>query len=289
MHGRKHFWITGIGAVATLLLPLSISVPSIAGEGAPLVVNEFNQTFQPPNVIDRVVPVNPSLPITVRANQFRILNADEDNLWSNGDEPYLFIAAVFADGTSVNLNSLSSSGVRIKSPATTHGNLSINNVGKGTYVIPESTGTFTTSIRPIAGLGGSFGKDLASVALIVVAMDEDGTSTSAMNKARVAFVSTLKSELDKAVRTLKQPDIPALAARLQDAMTDAVKSDLVSSPGGFLSGLPGVLDPDDFIGSGVKTVSYSQIEAAARGGIPFLMTFKKSGVHYTLSGSFSTP
>jgi hypothetical protein len=289
MTQRPYGWQPPLALVASLLLPITVSLASISRAQPTLLANEFNRGLPLPDLRDKLGPIAPSLPVTVKASQFRILNADEDDLWSNGDEPYLFIAAVFADGSTISAQTLSSSSVRIKSPGKTHGNLGTGHKGTGTYSVPAATGSFSASIRPIAGVGTEMGKKLATVALIVVAMDEDGTPTSAMDKARNAFVSTLQQELDKSVRTLKQPDIEAISSRLQTAMVNAVKSDLVASPSGFLGGLLGALDPDDVIGTGVKTVSYAAIESAGSGGIPFSLPFKKSGVHYVLDGRISTP
>ena len=74
--------------------------------------------------------------------------------------------------------------------------------------------------------------------------------------------------------------------KLQNAIIGAVKADMWSSPGGFVNGLVGIADPDDYIGSGFKILSYREIEA---GGEKFVMSFKKPGVSYQLLGSIRRP
>jgi hypothetical protein len=254
-----------------------------------LLAQEIRDGVALPNLGDRLALFE-SLPVTVRLSQFRIANPDEDGVFSDGDEPYLFVAAIFADGTTIDVSNLRAATVRIQSPAKTHGNLGLSGVGKGTYAIPSAIGTFKTTLKPLSGLANlDLARNLALAGIIVIAMDEDGTPTSAINKAREAFVSILQRDLNKAVRRASEPNIAQLTAKIEDAMVDAIKEDLISSPGGFLSGLPGVVDPDDFIGAGFAMARYPEIRAAGSAGVPISMTFTKSGTRYVVNGKFSTP
>lgn len=283
--------LTATTALGSLIALLGMPPAIEARPGGDALAQGLRDDIPLPDLSDQLAPLRgPSLPVTVKISPFRISNPDEDGMLSNGDEPYLFVAAIFVDGTTVDTANLPGSSVRILSPSKTHGNLGIEKVDKGTYPIPNSTGLFKATIRPIANVSNlNLAKNLAMVGLIVIAMDEDGTPTSAMNKARQAFVSTLQAELDKSVRKTSPPDVQQLTQKVKNAMIKAVTKELMSSPGGFLWGLPGVADPDDFIGADFKIVTYSQIEAAGATGIPIAMSFKNSGVRYSLSGRIGSP
>ncbi len=105
-----------------------------------------------------------SMPVTLQLTKFICHNADEDSFFSNGDEPYLFVAAIYADGTTIQLGNLANATVRIQSPSKTHDNLGHNGVHAGnSFAIPSSTGHFSRSILPIGGLPESIGKSKSMV------------------------------------------------------------------------------------------------------------------------------
>ncbi|WP_421659343.1 hypothetical protein [Leptothermofonsia sp. ETS-13] len=227
-------------------------------------------------------PVPGTLPVTIHLSNFTCHNADEDNFYSNGDEPYLFVAAIYADGTTIQLANLANAKVRIKSPSKTHGNLGRTRVkARNSFAIPAATGLFSTSILPIAGLPDNLGKEKSTVGLIVIAMEEDATKTSAANAGQQALVNVLQKELTNAVRTVSALDVDTLRTKLSSAIRQAIKKESLSS----ITGIFSFVDPDDYIGADFAIWSYQQIENAGSQGMPISMNFKKSGVHYQITGS----
>lgn len=224
------------------------------------------------------------MPVTLQLKRFTCHNADEDSWYSDGDEPYLYVLAIFADGTTVDATRLASATVRIYSPTKTHGNLGHKNVDAGeSFPIPDLTGLFETNMRPVPGLPLSLGKSLAKAGIAVIAMEEDATPTTAINKGRLALTSTAKQELENMIRNLQTPT----AARIQQ-ITDSIKSKVVSAIKketlNSVAGIFSLADPDDYINSDFKMWSYAEIQQAGAAGLPIAMTFKKSGVHYSIEG-----
>jgi hypothetical protein len=221
------------------------------------------------------------MPISLQLTQFTCHNADEDSWYSNGDEPYLFVAAIYVDGTTIKLSELSTAKARIKSPTATHGNLGKDHVKGGqTFGVPQATGQFSSSILPIDGLPEALGKEKSLIGLVVIAMEEDATPTSAANAGRKALVNVLQKELDRAIQTVTMPDVNILKTKISNAMKAAIKKESLSS----ISGIFSVVDPDDYVGADFEMWSYKQIEQAGSAGLPINMTFKSEGVHYSIKG-----
>jgi len=260
-----------LGAIGpTIALPREGREPPVPENPRP----PQTPTPQPP------APVG-TMPILIRLNTFSCQNADEDSFYSNGDEPYLFVAAIYADGTTIQLANLATAQVRIQSPSKTHGNLGRARVKAGdTFAVPTSTGEFRTSILPIGGLPDSLAKQKSMVGLIVIAMEEDATPTDAANAGQKALVRVLQTELNKAVQTVSAPDVNTLQKKIADAMKQAIKKESLSS----ISGIFSVVDPDDYIDAGFAMWSYQQIESAGSAGLPINLTFQKSGVRYSIAG-----
>jgi hypothetical protein len=227
------------------------------------------------------------LPVTLELSDFTCQNADEDSWYSNGDEPYLFVAAIYADGTTIQLQNLANSTVRIQSPSQTHDNLGRSKVKGNTHFrIPAATGRFSNSILPIEGLPGELGIQKSLVGIVVIAMEEDGSPTSAANAGRQALIDALRNELNIAVRTLHELDVNALKATVESAVRLAFRRETLSSISGILTG---IVDPDDYIGADFAVWNYEQIQNAGSAGIPINMTFSKSGVQYSVAGTVKTP
>lgn len=272
-------------AACALTLGLGFVSPSVAiPQDGREPIPERPGIPQPPRP-PQPVPAG-SLPVTLQLNQFICHNADEDSFYSNGDEPYLFVAAIYADGTTIQLSNLANARVRIQSPSKTHGNLGRKNVKAGNrFAIPPSTGRFSTNILPIGGLPENIAKEKSMVGLIVIAMEEDATPTKAANAGGQALVKVLQKELDQAIRTISSPDVNLLKTRIASAMRQAIKQESLRS----ISGIFSVVDPDDYIGADFAMWSYQQIQNAGSAGLPINMHFKKSGVHYQVTGLVRTP
>ncbi|MGB3756275.1 MAG: hypothetical protein WBA07_07865 [Rivularia sp. (in: cyanobacteria)] len=257
-----------------------IAIPNCEVENPPPICN--NDPPIPSPLPKPPVPVPGSLHVTIQLTNFTCHDADEERFYSNGDEPYLFVAAIYADGTTIKISDLGNAKVRIKSPTKTHGNLGRKGVDDGdSFSIPTSIGRFQTNILPIDGLPQSIGKEKSLVGLIVIAMEEDTTKTSAANAAQRALVKVLQKELDEAVRAVSEPNVEVLKGKIKSAMRNAIKKE----SWGSISGIFSFLDSDDYINADLATWSYKQLEDAGNNGIPINMEFKASGVRYSIKGN----
>lgn len=160
--------------------------------------------------------------------------------------------------------------------------------------IPKSTGRFEKTILPIGygladdleDVNGSIGqamKDNTSVYIVVVAMEEDNTSTSAANAVRNAMRNKFQSIANGVVQKLTLAGLmngstPAfnladLQNELKDKAFDAAKDATLHS--GWWTPLfaPIVLaqiaDTDDCVGCAYKEVTLGQLLKSGPGGIPF--------------------
>jgi len=242
-----------------------------------------------------------SMPIGVRLQ----------DLWSIGDtdiEPYLFVAVVYADGTTIvpELDAASgqirftSSHVRIAKAPGTHGNvLEGGSMGwDETVPIPTATGLYETTIRPIGlEMANQFGRpesekrmlrEFTDVGVVVIGMEEDAVpSTETANELYDAFIGALQFELDSLVQSIamdagnpQAPDLdPAIAEiknRLRPRLKDLAIAETIAELEGYL-GIPGAplmasfgaVNADDFIGAAHVTVSYQDLLDAGEAGIPF--------------------
>jgi hypothetical protein len=226
------------------------------------------------------------MPVNINLWNFYLADADEDGTFSDGDEPYLFVVAIYADGTSIKLDDFGNAHVRLQSPTRTHGNIIGGHVTAGTSVaIPADVGQFHNTILPITLPSGNLAdaKKTARVGLLVIAMEEDLTPADVVAAGRQALLDNLQTELDHAVRTLSTPDIDQLSKTISDKVRSAMEAQSLNSLTGILAGV----DPDDYIGAQFALWSYADIENAGSNGIPVDMRFEKPGVSYEVSGKVS--
>ena len=234
------------------------------------------------------------MPIEIDLEELYVGNSNE-----SADEPYLFVFVVYVDGTAIDLLYSASSHIRIDCPPKTHGNVPDtdkhgNDMETGkTANIPASTGHFEKTIVPIGyGLAddfedadGSIGqgmKDYTSIYIVVVAMEEDNTSTSAADAARAAMLSKLQNAADATVKKLtlasllhgEEPpdfDLAKLQSEMKEEAFDAAKDATLTS--GWWTPLfaPVVLaeivGPDDCVGYAYKEITLGQLLASGPGGI----------------------
>jgi hypothetical protein len=95
------------------------------------------------------------------------------------DDPYLFVVAFYADGTTVNAADLAHATVRLDSPSKIHNNLGMDaysnepKSGKS-YSIPFPIGHFEKVILPIAGkIPEQIAVDNSTVGILVITMEQD--------------------------------------------------------------------------------------------------------------------
>ncbi|MCI0350916.1 MAG: hypothetical protein L0Z53_15935 [Acidobacteriales bacterium] len=237
------------------------------------------------------IPIDKPAPMPVEIN-LHTFKVNKTNEGEGDDDPYLFIVAIYSDGTTVNPLDLAHSSVRIESPSTTHNNLLMDahenepRSGKS-YSIPYFVGHFENSILPLqGGLGMQTAMNLSRVGILVIVMEEDNTSDAAANAARKALVHNLRNELNAAIQSGSTPNISALQAKIKDKMIAAAEKETLKdwfAPWGLLD----VPDSDDFIGSNFAIFSYAQILDAGIKGLPINLVCASSEGSYTIIGSIS--
>ena len=212
--------------------------------------------------------------IDVRLDLSTLLVVEKNE--SSADEPYLWVVYLKVDGTTLNLANLSSSFVALNAPAGSHGDLGAASDGMNLgdqANIPKAIGRFDTTLRT-DGLPQEIGEDLSFVAVAVVALEEDDTKDFAAEAGHQAMISTMQTELNKAIRAGMAPDPNAIGGKVQDAVHSAIKNASVSVlsflPVSSLFDIGGIIDPDDFVGSAfVGPFTFQQLRDAGAAGLPF--------------------
>jgi hypothetical protein len=229
----------------------------------------------------------PPMPIEINLTSFTVHKTNEGE---GDDDPYLFVVAFYADGTTVNAADLAHATVRLDSPGKTHNNLGMDaysdepKSGKS-YNIPIPIGHFEKVILPIAGgIPLQMARDNSTVGILVITMEEDNTSDSAIDAARKAMVNNVQKELSAAIRSFpKETDIPGIEKRIKAKMKEAAKKETLKdwwAPWGLLD----APDADDLIGVGFTTFTYAQILKAGNSGLPISLDCQESEVQYTFPG-----
>lgn len=251
----------------------------------------YRKSTQPATDLSGIPADKPMpMPIEINLTSFTVHKTNEGE---GDDDPYLFIVAIYADGTTIRVTDLSHASVRIDSPSKTHNNLGMDaysdepKSGK-TYSIPFALGHFSKGILPLSGgLPLNQARTLATVSILVITMDEDSTSDAAANAARKALVENLQKELNAAVRGLpSQPNVAAIQQRISAKMIDAAKKETLKdwwTPWGLFD----ATNPDDFIGSGFATFSYAQLLDTGNNSLPITLNCQSSEGWYTINGSIS--
>jgi hypothetical protein len=174
------------------------------------------------------------MPIEINLTELQIAKSNE-----NSDEPYLLVAVVYADGTTINPLAPSASTVRVDPPRKavdqhvggvtipdvvfrgpprkTHGNVALKDENGDDLAdwsiakISPEIGHFEKTITPIglelvANMEDPFGKlgdsviEGTAVYVIVVAMEKDNTSTEAIDKAYDTMILELTNQLNGVLR-----------------------------------------------------------------------------------------
>jgi hypothetical protein len=231
------------------------------------------------------LPCGP-MAIEISLDSFTVHKTNEGE---GDDDPYLFVVAFYADGTTVNAADLAHATVRLDSPSKTHNNLGMDaysdepKSGKS-YSIPFSIAHFEKTILPIAGkIPPKIAEENSTVGILLVTMDEDDTSVSAANAAQKALVSNSQKEFSAAIRSFpKKVDIPGIQERIKAKMHEAAMNTEILRGLWTPLGLFAAADPDDVIGVAFATFTYSQIWNAGNKGLPLKLDCQTSGVHYTV-------
>jgi hypothetical protein len=210
--------------------------------------------------------------------------------------------------------------VRLAGASGTHGNvLGGEAMDAGdTVPIPDSTGRFETTIRPIGlQLANQLGltennkrmlRDKTQVAVVIIGMEEDAIpSTDTANELYAAFIAGLQEELDTLVRSVEltaggvnfpnlASAVDAIRKRLRERLEALAKSETINDLKPFLA-IPaapmlatfGAVNADDYIGAAHRVVTYQQLLDAGEAGIPFELEISDNPdeeVLYKIKGKF---
>lgn len=228
-------------------------------------------------------PVTTPLALSINLRDFASNGTqDKDEGDYTGDEPYLFLAAVYVDGTTITRTELVDVDAKLK----THGNLAHSGVDSGNnFQILPATGVFETRrLFPIVNpANNQLLKDDTKVILIVIAMEEDETLASSIEAGRQKFVERIKEEAKKIVQDkinqvagLPSLDdqIAAAAERMKQTVHDTVEAAERSSRNDAY--LWCCVNQDDYIAHATAIFSYAQLEQAGIAGCPIQMDFTKT-------------
>ncbi len=230
--------------------------------------------------------------VRIKLEKFKILATNEG---SGDDEPYLWVIYLKVDGTTLSVTSLSNARADFHAPSGSQNDLGFSSDDWGDLneevSIPKAIGEWNTQLTTVTippGLDSTMGETLSVVAVVVVCIEEDATKASASEDGRKALVKTLKEEVNKSLRAGVAPKINEIAEQAKDAVLDAITSASVSvlsfAPITSLIDLGGIVDPDDFIGSGLAgPVNFQQIRNSGVTGIPFTLIFAGDG-KYRVTG-----
>jgi hypothetical protein len=235
------------------------------------------------------------MPVEVDLQALYVGNDNE-----SADEPYLLVAVVYADGTTINPLAMSTSTVRIDSHTKTHGNVPDEDPSgedleqASTAKIPAATGHYEKTIQPI-GLDfaadledpdGTIGDAIASgtaVYVVVVALEEDDTTTEAMNAARATMITELQKKADSIIRGTTLQDLMSgnpprfdpqqIQEELKGKVVDAAENKTLTpgwwTPVIFQTMIGQIGDPDDLVGVANRKFTFAELLSAGTGGIPF--------------------
>lgn len=224
------------------------------------------------------------IPLMIDLNTFTALDVQEEGLLTrNGDEPWLVVVPIIADGRTVDYANLAGSGARMYRATKSHENLGHLGVDDGdTFAIPASVGEFHTTLQPWRNLPTTEGKKAATVGLVVVALEEDLSSDAVADTVSSLVALAIKGEVDNLVKAGAAPTESGLAqwrADIADAVTDVAFDQSYEN-----LDLPGLADPDDIIGVGFQAVTQAELEAAGSGGRAVDLTLIGDGAGYNVSG-----
>ncbi len=172
----------------------------------------------------------------------------------SGEDPYLMVVVVYADGETVRPELVGAnltfpdSTVSLSSPSKTHENVPGGDSGDR-LTIPRATGHFARTLRPIDAhsVARDFGLELTStqerrvrentlLGILVIGMEEDALpTTEVVNASRVELLSELQKEFERIIRAVEIPisgpnefEMPDLVAAVQE-VTGSIRKRLVES------------------------------------------------------------
>lgn len=203
-------------------------------------------------------------------------------------EPYLWTVFFKVDGDTLVVNSdgpaapfLQGAPTVVGTPGN-HGNLGTTDVDEGDDVaVPAIIGEYRTIMKPIplttpflglSEVGGMIG-------CIVVLMEEDNTSNSAIALGHEALDRTVRDKLAEVLGTLSiskteptEEDIAALTTQIGDAVESAIGHGV-----SVLDWIAAFGNMDDQVGSALFRFSHKQLEESGGVAIPFSRRWDSEG------------
>ncbi|KJL42547.1 hypothetical protein [Microbacterium trichothecenolyticum] len=221
---------------------------------------------------------------TIRLERLFVDNADEDDFWSDGDEPYIVMVGFRSKFLTPGSTSVFWSGVLNDDWA--------NGIDSGeSKAVPANQGAvrFDDVTRPTAEQvkSGQFPELLGALVLV---FESDATPFSAVRGLINDLVNAVRTQLKSLVEggklslTDPKPDIDAAVAKIRAA----IEPDTLGKIGLFLRSWG---DPDDLIG--MTPLIFAAVDTSMGLPIPVVapapvnLTYTPSGVKYRLTGSLS--
>jgi hypothetical protein len=225
-----------------------------------------------------------AMDVRLELDTFQILANNEGS-----DEPYIWPVYIKIDGETVSLLSPSTATTTVYSPKGSHGDLGaaaedMKEGGPG-IKIPKAIGRFDTRLFTVLDAPLAAAEAFSLLTVGVIGMEEDGTSDAAAEEGRITLRDSLQGSLDNVVRTALLSGVPPNLNDISDQVVDDVVSAITSEtisvfsvmPVTSLFDLPGIVDPDDYVGYGVDAFGaiplfrFHQIRNAGEEGIPFAL------------------
>ncbi|HWJ66757.1 MAG TPA: hypothetical protein VNT31_08775 [Nocardioides sp.] len=221
---------------------------------------------------------------TVRLDRLVVHNADEDDFWSNGDEPYIVPIGFRSRFRTPNSTSVSWSGVLDDDWASgiDGGESKAIPAGQGTL---EFGGVERPTLQQV--LGGSMPEIIGA---IIVVFESDATPFSAIRSMVEEVRAALRTELRRLIEggelslTDPQPDIERAVKNVQQA-TELSTGEKIAL---FLQSFG---DPDDLVG--LRHLVFAAVDSSMGLPVPVLqeqdlnLRFKPSGIDYEIRGRLS--
>lgn len=196
-----------IRAIPTTCYPSTAVAVTYALNDAPMT--QFTSLGLDPNML------NPQR-LFIDLHRLQIVEADEED----DEEPYMVNIVILFDGTTIDLENIDDSEVRVICSQGTHGNLHHGgDVGSGDSLYPgPNVGDFTFMVEPLNANLATDGFDIdgdgdgdvkvdaailtqgTRIALFTMAIEEDDTTADTANKVKSAMCKEIKRRLDLVLR-----------------------------------------------------------------------------------------
>lgn len=252
--------------------------------------------------------------IRVSAGPLKIITADEPE----DEEPWVILAILYADGTTIDLLKMGLASVRVHSTSGAHGNVwndgdldsgdnphllegpwsaSILPLGLEILELMESVDSWRDNAPSHVTL-----MDNTFIVVAGIAMEEDATSDSDATSIKNTIINSLTSEVNKAVKMIDlgigstpedlqnqlEQEMGTVMANVMNAVQNQISDIVYDKIMTLPFTLHELIDADNFVGVAVGKASYSQILNGG-GSVGTTLDFNSCGdcdAHYKLPITF---